>query len=321
MTTEVRRFYNENKEMEWKLSHELLDQIIFAMENQASTFYLDIRSGHIYQEDQLPFDPDDDRYRELPVWRSLEGFQMMERFVDTIRNPLFREELRRTLSEGRGVFRAFKNALKQWKELEQLWFSFKENEMRRVVLDWVSDLKEIEGLEKLEIPEDETDELILSDFTFTRGAGHHLADIRELDREMFYSAYSEFPIEKIEEYYRMTRARQPDPGDDNSLVVAVETPGGRFAGFAWGTEQISPLEGTTDMELIQLTLLQEYQDLGLGKALLKEFIQAASETGTAKVRINLSQKFLGITRIFEREGFYIAAQQMELDLTLREQQR
>ena len=139
--------------MEWTSTRELLDQIIFAMENQDSESYLDIQTGNLVTEENFRAGEKGVRYHELPTWRSLEGFQLMERFIGTIRNPLFREELRESLSAGRGVFRAFKNTLKNRADLQQLWYSFKEREMTRVVHDWINDLREIQGLEKLSLPD------------------------------------------------------------------------------------------------------------------------------------------------------------------------
>lgn len=306
--------------MDWTVNRELIDQVIFAMENQDSIFYLDTQTGVIVSEDEIQIDEEGLRFQELPVWRSLEGFQLMERFIATIRNPLFREELRESLTAGRGVFRAFKNALKARGDLEKLWYNFKEREMTRIVHGWISDLREIEGLETLQLPEEETNELILSDFSFTANFQEYLDDILKLDFEVIQEAYTDFDPSRVEEHYRELRQSHPGPDEEGSLVVSVETPAGQFAGFAWGVERSGlPEEGYT-MDLVQLALVQEYQDLGLGKALLGQFIQRASETGSARVRITLPRRFLGITRLFEREGFRIAAQMLELDLTLWEQE-
>ena len=111
----------------------------------------------------------------------------------------------------------------------------------------------------------------------------------------------------------------PDLCASESLVIVVETPGGEFAGFAWGILKSSPLLQGPTMELQQLAVTAEYQGLGLGQALLKKFIERADTTGAAKVRIALSGRFLSAAKLFETRGFKIAAQTLELDMADWEQ--
>jgi GNAT superfamily N-acetyltransferase len=308
--------------MDWQFDKELQDQIIYAMENQEKIFFLDIRKGDIVSEDKVSPEEIGKRYHQLPAWRSLEGFQLMEHFVSSIGNPLFREELRNAISTSKGVFRNFKDVLKKRKEREKLWFSFKEQQMRSIAFDWYNGIRESEGLERLSPPpEEETEELVSSDFSITKDIAGHLDRILELDRQAILESFPDQEESKILSYYEQTRKELPDFEDEESITIVAETPGGEFVGFAWGIERNDPPNDETIIDLLQLAVVQEYQGLGLGQALLKRLIEMSASTDAVKVRIHLSGRLLNAARIFEPRGFKVTSQTMELDLSLWEKER
>jgi len=308
----------DTTDMDWEFDKELKDQIIYCMENQERTYLLDIRTGVIMPEGKIDETQVGTRFHRLPQWRSLEGYQLMERFVSTIRNPIFREELREAISTGSGVFRNFKGVLKRRKELEKLWFAFKEKEMTAVVYDWYNQIREMEGLERLSLPPEETEELVSSDFTITEEVGEHLEAIYDLDRSVFLESYPGRDPDRIIEYHARTREGLPAPDSEQSMALVAVTPGGDFVGFAWAVERDDPPNAGTVVDLIQLAVSKEYQGLGLGHALLKRLLNGASKTGAERVRIHLSGRFLSAAKLFELRGFEVSSQDMELDLSRME---
>ena len=78
---------------------------------------------------------------ELPRWSSADGFDLMVRFASRNRAA----ELKKALSQGRGVFRAFKDVLDRDPALKQRWHSFKRHEMEKVVTAWYRQLRKREG--------------------------------------------------------------------------------------------------------------------------------------------------------------------------------
>jgi len=299
---------------EWKLTRERLNQIIYSMENQQESFCLDMETGSVRPEAEVPAG-EAERCHTLPVWRSLEGFQLMEQFVSSLRNPVSREELRQALAAGKGVFRSFKDVLKRRPDIERLWYAFKEQEMTRMVMEWLNEIRELEGLEKLEVPPEETEELIASDFLITAEIAGHTDAIAEYDLEAFCKAYPAVEKERVVEHARRLREGLPGLTDERSTVLVVETPAGEFAGFVWASEVESPIDEGPVVELVQMVVAEEYQGLGLGEVLLKRLIQRAEAAGAAKVRIQLSGRFLDATKLFTRAGFHLSAQTMELDLS------
>jgi hypothetical protein len=120
------------------LTGELIEQIIYAMENQNEIAVLNLAEGIVtFQEDSSGMDST----VELPRWSSADGFDLMVRFASRNRAA----ELKRALSQGRGVFRAFKDVLDRDPALKQRWHSFKRHEMEKVVTAWYRQLRKREG--------------------------------------------------------------------------------------------------------------------------------------------------------------------------------
>lgn len=291
------------------LTEEFIDQLIFAMEDQKRRFIVDSNSGDIIaSDDDLP------DYLEIPLWRQIEGFNLMEKFVSKLRNPLHRELLHSALTSGKGVFRNFKDALKKNGHLERLWFSFKEKEMRRLVREWYNEQRELKGLQRLGPEPEETEDLLLSDFTIKPGSAEQLEAVIELDRQAFAENIENLNPEKIEELYREKRSFMPDPLDKGSSLLICETPEGELAGFAWGVESESRLDSSMEMHLIQLAVARNMRGLGMGTQLLHHFIRQARSLGIRRLGTELSGPALELSGLFERLGFVNSSVVVGLDL-------
>ena len=275
-----------------RLTRELSDQVIFGMENQDRDYFLDCETATVVPEDHLDPSAEKGRYIVLPEWRSVDGYNLMERFVAGLRNPLFRERLRQILASGRGVFRQFKDTLHERPEIERRWFSFKEREMRRLVADWFNELREREGLERLEEigADSETDNLIESDFTFRPGSTSDNAEIEQFDRLGFFESYGDLAPGLGESLYRRSRRNAPAVDSSSSRVLVAETQGGEFAAFMWA-EVLNEADTRVDW-VLQLYVLAEYRGLGLARELLFEYLRRAHDEGATEVIIDLPGKAL-----------------------------
>jgi GNAT superfamily N-acetyltransferase len=302
--------------MEFDLSPELIDQIIFAMENQEKDYVLDTKTLELVPIDELPPElvEDEDRLIQLPEWYSVHGYNLMEKFVANLRNPLFRETLREILARGKGVFRQFKDTIKQRKDIERLWFSFKDREMKRVVLEWYNQLRESWGLERIGTePLEETEELILSDFVIRPEGGKHLEIIRELDRRAFQENFGDEGPGYAEYMYEVRRyGVEPEVGSESVILIA-ETPVGEFAGFIWGVETRTGGNFTVS-RLLQLYVVREYRGLGLAKVLLHRFCVSAYERSVDRVTIELLGSGYGLLDSLKTAGFRPLSETLELDL-------
>ena len=128
--------------MIFDLTDELLGDIIFSMEDQGGDWYVDSADGQIASEDMMreiileEGDNREDDFYSLPLWTSDDGYGLMEEFTNDLHAPDARKDLRQAISGGRGVFRNFKNVLKQYPEVERKWHLFKDEKSTHYILDF-----------------------------------------------------------------------------------------------------------------------------------------------------------------------------------------
>ncbi|MCR4579301.1 MAG: GNAT family N-acetyltransferase [Treponema sp.] len=149
--------------MTFALTDELITSIISAMENQDEDFLIDAESGLLVEADQKA---DEEKYYDLPDWTAADGFAMRESFVAKLHAPLARDELQQVLHSGRGVFKNFRNVLKNYPEVDKRWHIFKHNTMSVRINEWYNVLCEIWGLEKLDHFSESDESLVHDDFSF-----------------------------------------------------------------------------------------------------------------------------------------------------------
>ena len=151
--------------MTFALTDELTNAIISAMENQECDFLIDAETGTLVEAVQKA---DDTRFYELPDWTAADGFSMRESFVTALHAPLAKDELQQVLHSGRGVFRNFRNVVKNYPEVDKRWHIFKHNTMSARINEWYDSLCEIWGLEKLDHFSDSDESLVHDDFSFNK---------------------------------------------------------------------------------------------------------------------------------------------------------
>ena len=297
-----------------RLTRELIDQIVFGMENQDRDFYLDTERAVVVSDDQVDLEADPERYVPVPEWQSVDGYNLMEQFIASLHNPVFRERLRSILASGKGVFRQFKDTVRERREIERLWFRFKERSMSQLVIDWFNDLREREGLERLEsmVSDTETDELVESDFTFTAAEPRHLDRLEAFDRAALEEIYGD-PGDPIADLYRMhARTGVPELDDDRSQVIVAETGGGELAGCIRGVRFDG--ERASLLSVVTLYVVPEYRGLGVGRSLFRHFCLRAHEQGRDQVLLDLPGRAADVEESFAAYGMQRHSTALRMDL-------
>ena len=201
--------------MTFTLTDALSDSIISAMDNQESTFTVDAAAGALVDGEVNP--PDDNNFYSLPEWKPADGFSMREDFVNGLHAPLAREELQTVLHSGRGVFKNFRNVLKEYPEIDKRWHIFKHRTMSARINEWYNSLREIWGLEKLDQLSETDDSLVQDDFSFEDYDCS--ADKKTILFNIPADAYDEqeIPSEVTSAIYRMWRNQFEK--DDSSIQM------------------------------------------------------------------------------------------------------
>jgi ribosomal protein S18 acetylase RimI-like enzyme len=292
--------------MRFELTDALIDDILFAMEDQEGCFLLDTIEGVVAggPDGVNLFDGETDgeggeRFIDLPEWDSADGFRLMERFAAGFRNPIISKELSSALGKGKGVFRAFKDVLSRYPEAEKLWFSLKEKEMKREIWRWYNGLREEWGLEKIGVEPEDTDDLVLEDFCFRpfeekdkfQADALHSLCVEELGENLAETGSSP-DIETIAgELYSFRGTQCP------SFGMTVESTNGDFAGYIYGVLKEAALY------IESLEVKPEYRGLGLGEALLVKFIDSLDRKKIKRVMLDIPSWTDGFSRVLLRESF------------------
>jgi ribosomal protein S18 acetylase RimI-like enzyme len=299
--------------MQFTLSPEITDQIIFAMENQTEKTVFDTEAKETLKESLLPKPVDTGRYVDIPEWNSFSGFQLMEKFVAGLRNPVYREALRNALSRGRGVFRQFKDVLKENREMERLWYSFKEKEMKRLVKEWYLSLSELWGCENLDGDLEfleETEDIIAEDFIFDTAADDIGFDtLKNYDKSGFFEAFAGYGPLRAEHLYSRRNSMLPEMDGPASKYCIARSPAGEFAGFIRAVST-APKE----LKIVQIYILEEFRGLGLAAVLADHFIGELTETGEYQyIDIELAGSGLALGKHFEHRNFSLTAKTYTLN--------
>ena len=285
--------------MTFELTDSLTDEIVFAMENQTQEFCVDA-----VQKKVLPLDEagalDEENFYALPVWDSADGFSLREDFVNKLHSPFARADLKRVLAGGRGVFRNFKKVLKEYPEVEKQWSFFKNKAMKLCIIKWYNSLRESWGLEKQELLEEETQELVESDFVFS------LYDPLKDDGDIRVG--KDFLSDGIKEQYGGSLGeavdylfrRQTDFFKEKAGLVC-RSQDGDFAGCI--LYSACPYDVEKTAALAEFFIVEQYRGLGIGKELLLKCAGGLKKEGFRWILVSNILLPEGLEYLLEQSGF------------------
>ncbi len=286
-----------------ELSKELVDQVIFGMENQDQLFFLDLDRGKVIGGDEAEAIDGEPDLEEIPEWRSVDGYNLMERFVADLKNPIVKHELQSILQSGRGVFRQFKNCLKEHREVEKLWFFFKDRQMKSRVLQWFNGIRESRGLEALKADIFEGEDLVLSDFTICQVEDRAtLQTVVYLDKKVFAEI---FPDPRESSYWYSFRRDHLPAADDlenGSYILGVFLPGGEICGFLWVLHDELSSERSVG-HMLQIYIEPQYRGLGIATTLIERYIEASAEESIDIITLENWSGSVYLSSLLERMGF------------------
>jgi ribosomal protein S18 acetylase RimI-like enzyme len=146
-----------------KLHKALVDQLLFAMEDQGKqyAFSLSGKTVHVHSGDW-----DESEYIPIPPWSSSDGYRMRGNYILSLNNPLVKEELSVIQESGQGVFRKFKGYLRNNPGLYRNWLRFKRRFMLAVIQQWAREWEQYFEVADLDDPAEELDDLVQTDFDF-----------------------------------------------------------------------------------------------------------------------------------------------------------
>lgn len=261
------------------LSDKIVEQIVFAMEDQERKTVVDLETGEI-----LPAEGREGlMYAEPPTWSSREGFKLMEDFLSTVRQPSARRELYAALSRGRGVFKAFKEALARHEELERSFRDYKIKAMRRTIASWYDDQREALGLARLGPEPEDTNELVASDLEI-RLAG--LSQARDLLAPLVDQAEEE-SLEVLPASlaaFEFDRLRDELEAEDDALVAIADDGEGGALGVALAFRCATGERAFGRIPFLYVG--RDFRRMGLGRTLLESVAGGLKAEGIGSIVVD-----------------------------------
>ena len=278
------------------LSDEFLYQVIFCMEDQANEYCVDLKDGVVteveFVADRREIEPP--RFLDLPPWYPSDGFRTMEKFVSTLRNPVYRERLRQVLQSGRGVFRQFKDVLHEQPTLERLWYYYKDKEIRRRIFHWYERHDEAFRLARLgeEVPDEGSGELVREDFVVTEDAEPHKKEIYELCELALHRVLAQ---ESPHAQYLSLQVRAAWKEHPDDAHVIATTLAGDFVGFIRYHIHQPDQVGVIRCYAVR----EEFQGLGVFRYLFGSLCRFLASCGVRDLVVPLAGDSLRIEHMFD----------------------
>ena len=295
----------------FELSDSIIEDFIFAMEDQDGSWLVDLETGELIQLEGEEAEgaaeeggeerdlSDGERYAAPPEWSSREGFKLMEGFLGTVRQPSARNDLGAALSRGKGVFKAFKEALAAHPELDKAFRDYKAREMRRSIAAWHDEQRELRGLARLGAEPEDTGDLVESDLGISLGGKDDLIRLAlPLLAEAELEALERLPEAVAAREAELLRARLAtgewigawaDNGEGGAIAVAAAERE-RSAGRAFG-------------RLSFIFVQKPFRRAGLGSALVGALAEAFRAEGTGVLVLDAPLAPADFGRALESTGF------------------
>ncbi len=302
--------------MTFELSDSMIDDIIFSMEDQNGVWLVDAQEGCVFNSESHPslspvqimsiYETDEDRFYEIPAWTSADGFQLLEEFTDNLHTPLAREELRRVITSGRGVFRKFKDVIRAYPEVERKWHFFKAAKMKERIMEWYNTLREHWGLEKLgledgELSED-TEDLVCNDFVFREY--NSSGDWNDIEREgnLVAAEYTEQFGSELGSALGHTWKHLSSICDAPLKYGFVcHSLSDEFTGCLLVAR--CPSSSKTAVTLTDFFVAKKYRGLGIGRELLAKSIASLKKLGIKWVLLSNVMTPQALEPLLEQNGF------------------
>lgn len=287
------------------LSDSLVDQIIYAMENQKDSFCIHVQTGLIVREEdggrEMEF------HEPIPGWKPSDGFQLMERFAHQLQNTEYRQQLESVLQKEHGVFRRFKLTCKAHEGLWQNWLRFKTENLKRIIRDWYDRLQsaiETEASRDMQLDGNYSlkDELAL-DFAVEVSKGQPVeSSIQKGVYACFREIYGDMSKPFTDKKARMFLDIRRSVDYVSPVILVVKSPDGRNAGFLWADKMT--IGGDACAFDLQLAFIEPlFRKMGLFRLLVEELLQISGDMNAEKVFVHIPQHRSYVMNMFKKAGF------------------
>ena len=263
--------------MEFTLTDSLIEQIISAMENQEALFVLSAKDSSLVEKSGWVKADDKDFY-DLPEWKPADGFLLRETFVSQLHVADVRRELKDVLHSGRGVFKNFRNVLKNYPDVDRRWHIFKHKFMSERIVQWYNSLRQVWGLEKLDYFSETDDDLVHDDFSFEDYESSENQKEVLLGTDAFLTDDSfDVPEDFKVAFYDLLVKRFKGYDAENQIGFICRSQTDEFAGCITASCMTENQEKT--MVLTSFFVPEDFRGLGIGTELIMMLLKKLKDCG------------------------------------------
>ena len=263
--------------MEFTLTDELTEVIISAMENQEAVFAVNAETSSLVQLDES-VKVDDNIFYGLPEWKPADGFALREAFVNQLYVPEVQRELKNVLHSGRGVFKNFRNVLKDYPDVDKRWHIFKYKFMSARITDWYNSLRQVWGLEKLDYFSETDDDLVHDDFSFEEyKSAENQKEVLKNTSAFLTDDNWNLPDELKKAFYESIVNQFKNYVADNQTGFICRSQSDDFAGCITASVMTENQEET--MILTSFFVPENFRGLGIGTELLTMLLEKLKDNG------------------------------------------
>jgi GNAT superfamily N-acetyltransferase len=138
----------------------------------------------------------------------------------------------------------------------------------------------------------------------------HIEDLRELTKQLVEGLGQKFDPKRFD---WGIRRRLYDPLQRHGILIAVDEDENIIFGMIIAELRIDPF-GSSEGYIKQFFLEETYRRKGVGRLLLEKALEHLKKIKVEKIRVNIKEKALDASKLYEKMNFKKVYEVLELDL-------
>jgi len=139
----------------------------------------------------------------------------------------------------------------------------------------------------------------------------NIDDLKELTKQLVESLEQKFDPKRFD---WGIRRRLYDPLQRHGILIAIDEDSDEIIGMIIAELRIDPF-GLSEGAIKQFYLKENYRKKGAGSLLLEKALEHLKKIKVEKIRVNIKEKALEASKLYEKMNFKKVYEVLELDLT------
>jgi len=139
----------------------------------------------------------------------------------------------------------------------------------------------------------------------------HIEELRELTKQLVEGLGQKFDPKRFD---WGIRRRLFDPLQRHGILIALDEDTNSIFGMIIAELRIDPF-GSSEGYIKQFFLIESYRKKGVGKKLLVKALEHLRKIKVEKIKVNIKEKALEASKLYEKLNFKKVYEVLELDLT------